>query len=395
MKTKCLIILLTVLISFQIKQLKSQTESVGWTQLSFTPSTILYAVYCINYDTVMAVGANGYIVRTTDGGTNWISVPSNTTNSLYSLSFINDSVGYACGMNGTVVKTTNYGQSWTNIGISTDLNFYSLSFINNDTGWVAGGNSIVYMENGTKGILAKTINGGASWIVDSSYNANVTSVLFLDNDTGYIAISRSTYTNRLKKTTNGGITYTIIQQDSALPIYAYGDIHFVNYKTGYFVKSGNNYGIYKTDDYGDSWVNVASDSFPINNTFNIDSCNIYYSWWNDETCPGSGGFAGENICTSKLFDSSDVNVYAGSFYLININYGFGVGEYIYKRDTGIIQNIKECQLAKIKLFPNPFHDKITITLNPEMDITEMNFSIYNSLGQEVLNNYFGDIKDNI
>lgn len=382
MKKLLFIIIVSVLISFQIVQVKAQT--VGWTQLSFNPSQPLYSVYCLNYNTVIAVGANGYIVKTTDGGTNWNVIPSNTNNTLYKVCFVDDSTGYAAGVKGTVLKTTNFGQSWANIGINTNLNFFSLSFINKDTGWVSGGEGTFLVQAGNKGILIKTINGGASWIVDSTYNATISSVLFLNNDTGYIAVCNDLYfSNKLKKTINSGITYATIQQDSfPTMIYSFNNIHFINNKTGYFVKSGNYNGIYKTNDYGMSWINIINNYFPIMNTFIVDSCSLYYTWWDNTTGTTGNGFAGENICINNRFDSSNVSI--NDFYFINEDYGFCVGSNIYKR--GLITNINEIKDDnEIKISPNPFNDKTTVTINLSIANSDICINVYNSIGQKIIN----------
>jgi photosystem II stability/assembly factor-like uncharacterized protein len=394
------LILLFALIIAQFP-LFSQTRSVIWTQLSFVPSQTLFSVYCLNRDTVVAVGDSGYIVRTTDGGNNWNVITSGTSNALYKLSFVNDSTGYAVGTKGTVLKTTNYGKSWINTGINANLDFCSLSFINKDTGWVAGGVVLGnYYPAGNKGILIKTINGGASWTVDSTYTATVSSVCFLDNDTGYIAVSNlSPQNEKLEKTINGGISYDTIQKDTfpTSSLNSYNNIHFINYKTGYFVKSGNegfgNYSIFQTSNYGTSWTGIISgvDGLPVFNLFVIDSCNLYYLWWSSITSTKGypaeeQGFWGENICNSKNFDSSDVHSYfvnldeINDIYAININYAFGVGGNIIKRDSGIIQNVKEWQPLQINIYPNPVTEEIQVISN---QCSVNSVEIYNILGEKI------------
>ena len=85
----------------------------------FTPSQELWDIHCINEDTVIAVGNNGYIIRTTNGGSYWDSIYSTTNNTLYKVTFVNDSIGYICGTNGTVLKTENCGLNWTTMNTPT------------------------------------------------------------------------------------------------------------------------------------------------------------------------------------------------------------------------------------------------------------------------------------
>ncbi|MBK7856283.1 MAG: T9SS type A sorting domain-containing protein [Bacteroidetes bacterium] len=53
------------------------------------------------------VGDNGKILKTIDGGTNWITQTSGTGNWLFSVYFPDATTGHAVGENGTILKTTN------------------------------------------------------------------------------------------------------------------------------------------------------------------------------------------------------------------------------------------------------------------------------------------------
>jgi photosystem II stability/assembly factor-like uncharacterized protein len=64
-----------------------------------------------------ACGWYGQIFKSTDGGNNWGTLNSGLSNttSLYGIYFKSDSVGWAVGANGTIIKTTNGGQT---VGLS-------------------------------------------------------------------------------------------------------------------------------------------------------------------------------------------------------------------------------------------------------------------------------------
>lgn len=362
-------------------------QEATWHLLPFVPSQTLRDIHCVNKDTAVAVGDNGYIVRTTNGGSYWDSIYSTTTSTLYKITFVNDTIGYVCGKNGTVLKTVNSGLTWTNIGISTSLNFLSMSFINQDTGWIVGGNIEYYPYYffGDKGIVIKTCNGGESWYIDTNYISAISSICFLDNDTGYIAINNDT-SNFLLKTIDGGLTYDIIRLNDKL-YYDIRNIVFSNPKTGYCIVNLNNEGVYKTDDYGMSWYKIVELYYPILDISIIDSCNLYYSCW-DNTVGSSylSSFVGINHCTNTTFFDG-LNLKFFGFDFININFGFCVGKanntnYIYK--MGIYDDIMEIKNNDIfNIKPNPCNDVTVLSRNRFYNVLSLDIIVYNSLGQRI------------
>lgn len=70
----------------------------------------LTSVKTINADTAFVTGGDNLIARTVNAGLTWdIQTPNNTNIVLFGLSFPNDSTGYAVGEDGTILKTTNGG----------------------------------------------------------------------------------------------------------------------------------------------------------------------------------------------------------------------------------------------------------------------------------------------
>jgi photosystem II stability/assembly factor-like uncharacterized protein len=72
------------------------------------------SVYFTDVSTGFAVGestSEGIIYKTTNGGSDWTSQTSGTLNPLYSVYFTSADVGYIVGANGTILKTTNGGMT--------------------------------------------------------------------------------------------------------------------------------------------------------------------------------------------------------------------------------------------------------------------------------------------
>jgi photosystem II stability/assembly factor-like uncharacterized protein len=76
-------------------------------------------------------------------------------NELNKVQFLNNSVGYSCG-NGIILKTSDGGNQWVSVKESTSVNFTSIYFTSTDVGFV-GGNDQYYAY------VYKTTNGGLTW----------------------------------------------------------------------------------------------------------------------------------------------------------------------------------------------------------------------------------------
>ncbi len=83
-----------------------------WSVLYDDTNKYLNSVDFINENIGYAVGNNGLILKTTDGGKNWENQPSGTDCNLNAVYFINKNIGYAVGYNGTILKTVNGGDGF-------------------------------------------------------------------------------------------------------------------------------------------------------------------------------------------------------------------------------------------------------------------------------------------
>ena len=107
-----------------------------------------------------AVGANGTIIKTIDGGNNWIIQNSGINFHLYSVHFINNDTGYATGTSNQILKTIDGGNNWDlqTDWITTNL-LYSVFFSDANVGFAVGVNGSIY----------KTTNGGGLGIDEKNY----------------------------------------------------------------------------------------------------------------------------------------------------------------------------------------------------------------------------------
>lgn len=100
-------------------------------------------IWIIHPDTVYISGNDGHILKTVNGGLNWINMRSDTLVQLWGLQFVNSSTGWAAGSTGTIIKTTNAGVTWTQqtSGVTNALS--SVYFRNENTGYISGSGIIL------------------------------------------------------------------------------------------------------------------------------------------------------------------------------------------------------------------------------------------------------------
>jgi photosystem II stability/assembly factor-like uncharacterized protein len=149
--------------------LKSSDGGATWTEI-YTLNT-LNELSFINSDIGIAVGTEGFIVKTKNAGIDWTTQSSNTIKDLYSVSFTNLIYGTAVGEAGTILRTTNGGEDWTAQSSGTSFTLNSVSFIDENTGIVVGAN----------GTILRTSNGGVTFVNDENYSTQPKDFILLQN----------------------------------------------------------------------------------------------------------------------------------------------------------------------------------------------------------------------
>jgi hypothetical protein len=114
----CSIIKTAGLILAGVTGLYSQ-DGDKWIQQTSATTQNLNDVFFIDANTGWAVGHNGTILNTTNGGGVWITQNGKTSNPLHALFFINSQKGWVVGGNGTILHTTNGGENWSAQSINT------------------------------------------------------------------------------------------------------------------------------------------------------------------------------------------------------------------------------------------------------------------------------------
>lgn len=220
----------------------------SWKKLNPGVSTsISFIGVCAPSPTVCYVsGSGGTILKTTDGGTTWVSQTTGVTDDIYALTFTDVNTGYAVGNAGIALKTINGGTNWTSMTVPSG-DHRNVWFENMTTGYIAGGTN----AGGDVGTMFKTTDAGANWtrIGVPSTSLGVYSIAFTSSTVGYTA----DFNGNVHKTTNAGVSWTT-QNITSQPLN--GGMIFLTPSKGFVV--GYNGTIKTTNDAGATWTTSPS-----------------------------------------------------------------------------------------------------------------------------------------
>ncbi|MFN4234777.1 MAG: YCF48-related protein [Bacteroidia bacterium] len=123
----------------------------SWTAQNSNSGNNLNSV-TINGNDVFAVGDNSTILRKQGSGS-WQNLNVNAPTNLRSISFANSNRGYAVGDNGIILITNDGGNTWNVTLSGVDVHFTSIATNNNDSAWAVSNSGIIYLTN----------DGGNTW----------------------------------------------------------------------------------------------------------------------------------------------------------------------------------------------------------------------------------------
>ena len=144
-----------------------------------------------------AVGDVGTIVRTTNGGQTWFTVPSPRAVDLYGVDFAkgNPNILVAVGDSGRILRSSNGGNNWYIVNTFPGVIFQDFDFATSTDGYAVG----------LAGKIYKTTNAGQTWAQQFSPSAaSFRSVNFHDANYGIIGGDR-----RIMLTSNGGVNWFV------------------------------------------------------------------------------------------------------------------------------------------------------------------------------------------
>jgi len=240
-------------VSFQSQE--SSAQKAGWEQINSGVTQDLNSVFfiCLNRGTI--VGDEGVILRSGDGGNNWVLQNSGVMENLYGVSYYGYNIILVVGTSGTILYTSNSGSNWTTLQTGLMGTYYSCQMVNETVGVAVGVNAIF------QPFFTRTNDGWDTWDSTSFYiehdnifyEGRLSDVSFINTSVGFAtAIVDVPAGGAIVRTIDGGSTWeTVFFSDEAL-----FSVDFTGGGLGYAV--GDHGIVVQTLDNGESWQELES-----------------------------------------------------------------------------------------------------------------------------------------
>jgi photosystem II stability/assembly factor-like uncharacterized protein len=319
---------------------------------SSTNNTLRSCCY-LNSDKIIAVGSMNTIIRSNNGGETW-NLIEGVEGSFLSVAFSNSFDGFAVGMQGQISHTSDGGYSWQS---TTSETTHSLFFVN------IAFNNVYILGAGNYPGLFKSIDNGDTWVELSHSETHfpMLALDFYDENYGFAA----SY-GHILKTTTGGLDWAIINDDPGkwyLSIFCQN--HSIAYTTGYSVfDNGLLYYsafIRKTSDGGITWDSLPVQASDFCNSISFLDENIGFAVGTDDPNESGNGIilkttnGGLSWSKETIFESvhlTSVACTSNGIYIAGYNYSQGVNGIILK-------SLDEGNTWQLQSYPNTMFNSIS------------------------------------
>ena len=286
--------------------IQTPSPAVNWEVQNSNTKVNLHDVWFIDEDRGWAVGDEGTILNTVNGGTTWNGQTTGEKN-LRSICFVNDSNGWAVGSGGVIYYYD--GTEWNIQNSNTSDTIYGISFSSADNGCaVAEGGALLF-----------TLNGGADWGKNEKWSKPIYGIHLLNNNTKGWAAGSGGEVFTLTYGSGPGFELSHHTRVTTRNLY---DVYFNNINLGWAVGADGT--IIHTED-GSS----ASPAWAIQESNTVNNLNGV--WFSD----GSSGYAvGDNgiiLHTNNggagwNQEGKEIKISLNSVYATEANTGYAVGD---------------------------------------------------------------------
>jgi len=353
------------------------TANAQWIQQVSGTTDQLLRVKFLNRYTGWTCGYNGRMLKTTNGGVNWIIQNTGISGiTLRSLNVVDSNILYSVGLQRTIIKSTNGGYNWIilNDGQMGSSSYWGSYFINASTGWIC--------SNSQK--ILKTTNGGISF--DSVYIPTTFMYdVYFRNPLEGLACGEGA---SIFKTTNGGLNWNSIYVPYGGALVGFFNFSFINNNTGFVIGDGNRR-LFKTTDFGLTWDSTGS-APGYKSSYFVFFRNALTGWTG-----GSSAFLYKTTNAGYNWYPENISHFGTGFfggaYFYNDTIGWAVGapgKILYTESGGQIMQIinYDEQISNgfelYQNYPNPFNQQTKIKYNIIKN-DKYKLEIYDILGKKV------------
>ncbi|MGL5985842.1 MAG: PKD domain-containing protein, partial [Burkholderiales bacterium] len=238
----------------------------GWCMQNPLPTRYrLNAIDMADSNSGWAVGLNGTIVRTVNGGVSWLNQYTGTSAALNALRTIDANTAWAAGDHGVILKTTDGGSTWAPQSSGASVSLQGLTALDANTAWAVG----------AEGVIVKTTDGGATWQRQSSGVPDaLTAVYALDANRVWAVGVAGTFLF-----TNDGGANWVVRCTAASDIFR--SVHAADSNTVWISGASGSSGglgslLLKSTDGGLSWTpQTAASNEMLNRVVVADASNVW------------------------------------------------------------------------------------------------------------------------
>ncbi len=212
-----------------------------------TSTKMLYNVKLSDTRFGFAVGYEGAILRTGDGGLTWETQSKGSTKNFAGVHFLNGSVGIAVGSWGLLERTVDGGSTWIDIPIGFNTVLWGIRVLDTLRAIATGGE---YYGSGFNGLILVSNDGGSSW--ETQYSIPTGRLFGIDFASAIhgIVVGDS---GVILRTIDSGTTWTRLSSGTNSLLFA---VSLIDSQTS--VAVGDNGTILRTTDAGKTWVKPSS-----------------------------------------------------------------------------------------------------------------------------------------
>ena len=253
-----LILSLSLMVPMQAAAGEDEDGPYGWYPQN-TGAVSTWAIDAVDAYTAWAVGSDGDISRTCDGGETWVSQESGTDVFLTAISAVDTEVAWAVGQNGTIIKTSDGGVSWHAQFAGEARTFTQVIAVDADVAWALQ----------EPGVVFKTFTGGSFWypVYAAGGSPSLFGLCAVDANTAW-AVGDNGY---IVKTTDGGFSWRTQYSEFTGRL---SEVDAVDADVAWAAEDFGS-GIIRTVDGGDTWIPTTETSCSL---FDIDAVDADTAW---------------------------------------------------------------------------------------------------------------------